>query len=170
MMNKVLVAGAFALAVGLSYYQTYIVGSQDGAKQVQQQWDEHEKKRTAEIIKLKDQLAELVTQHQLKEKEYADAIQKAELDAKNRIAAIHTDYAKRLLLAEDRAGVYQRKANGSQAEREHLARHAAELDRSLEQGRSLVRELRETVRQREITIRALGGIILNDRSLLETTQ
>lgn len=170
MMNKVLVAGAIALAIGLPYYQTYRVGSLHGGQAVQEQWLEKEQARTAEVLAVKEKLNQLVLAHQLKEKEYADAIQQAEKDAQDRVAAVHSDYAKRLLLAEDRAKVYQRRANGSQAEREHLARYAAELDRTVEEGRSLVRELGETIRQREVTIRALGGIILNDRTLLEAKE
>ena len=79
------------------------------------------------------------------------------------LAGIRAEYDSRLLLSEKRAGIYQRQAKGSSTEQERLATHAAELDRSLEEGRQLVGELKATIGQRDSAIRALGSMILTDR-------
>jgi hypothetical protein len=83
--------------------------------------------------------------------------------------AISVDANNRLQLSKARADVYQRQARSSSAEQERLAKHAAELDRTIEEGRSLVRELREAVGQRDAAIRALGSMITTDRKLFSTS-
>lgn len=168
MIKKVLVVGAIALAIGLSYRMTYQVGVLNGAAEVYSAWADETKKRDAEINKIRGELNQLTKQHAEKQREFEDELAASALAHENELSRYRREYDERLLLANNRAGVYQRQARGSEAEREDLARHAAELDRTLEEGRSLVRELGQTLRQREVTIRALGGIILNDRTLLET--
>lgn len=81
------------------------------------------------------------------------------------IATLNAGFAERLRNSEARANVYKRQAGGSSAERDNLAEHAARLDQSLEEGRRLVRELRETIGKRDAAIRALGSMILTDRNL-----
>lgn len=167
MMKKVLVVGAIALAIGLSYYQTHKLGVIAGASEVQEQWDEAEKKRGEQISKLEGQYSELESLHKKREEELTNELTLANAQHEDELSRYRSDYAGRLQLSEQRASVYKRQANGSASEQQRLARHAAELDRSLEEGRHLVRELGQTLKQREVTIRALGGIILNDRTLLE---
>ena len=168
MIKRILVVAAIAVAIGLSYKMTYTVGKLEGAKGVQRDWDKHEDARSAEINKIRGELNVLMAQHAQKQKEYEDELAASALAHEDELSRYRREYDDRLQLANNRAGVYQRQARGNEAERENLARHAAELDRSLEEGRSLVRELGQTLRQREVTIKALGGIILNDRTLLES--
>lgn len=168
MIKRILVVAALAAAIGLSYKMTYTVGKLEGAKEVQQDWDKQEAARLAEINKTRGELDVLTKQHAKAQKEYEDELAASALAHEDELSRYRREYDDRLQLANSRARVYQRQANGSAAERDTLARHAAELDRSLEEGRSLVRELRQTLGQREVTIRALGGIILNDRTLLES--
>lgn len=166
-MNKLLLAGATALAFGLSYYMTYLVGHDNGANEITALWEEDKNQRAAEVNKLKGEIAQLQLQHSKVQEELTRELQTATDSFNVAILAARDEFAARLSDSETRAGVYQRQARGSAAEQDRLARHAAELDRSLEEGRALVRELGATLRQREVTIRALGGIILNDRTLLE---
>lgn len=168
MIKKVLVVTALAVAIGLSYLQTYNVGHNAGANKVQAAWDKVEGERAEAINQLKGEIAQLTKQHAAKQKELEDELELASVRFEGELSRYRREYDERLQLANNRAGVYQRQARGSEAEREDLARHAAELDRSLEEGRALVREFGETLRQREVTIKALGGIILNDRTLLES--
>lgn len=167
-MKKLLMAGAVALAFGLSYYMTYLVGHDNGANEVQVLCDEAEEKRMAEVNRLKGEIAQLQKQHAKVQEELTLELETATDNFLDALVSAHAEFAERLSASDKRAGVYQRQARGSAAEQERLARHAAELDRSLEEGRGLVRELGATLRQREVTIRALGGIILNDRTLLES--
>lgn len=168
-MNKtVLVAGAFALAIGLSYWQTYNVGVNAGAKEVQGRWDVESKKQSDALAAYQKANAKLIGAHETRHKLLEESLEEQDRRYTAHLLLLESDYASRLQLSETRASVYSRQARGSATEQERLARHAAELDRSLEEGRALVRELGATLRQREVTIRALGGIILNDRTLLES--
>lgn len=171
-MNKLLLAGAIALAISLSYLGTYTYGKSTGMSvgkaEVYAEWDTHEAKRTKEILELQQKLNKLQAAHTAKQLELENELALANADFEKRLSGYRDEYAARVQQSNDRAELYKRRANGSATERDNLVRHAAELDRTLEEGRSLVRELGETLRQREITIRALGGIILNDRTLLES--
>lgn len=163
MIKQILVVTAFVVAAGLSY--TYVFDR--GAKSIQVKWDTQEKLRDAEVNRLNGEIDSLVATHQKKEKALTDELASANASYENELSRISRDYAGRLQQSDYRAGVYKRKATGSDLEREDLARHAAELDRSLEEGRSLVAELGATIRQRDTTIKSLGSVILNDRTLLE---
>lgn len=168
MMIKILGAVAVLAALGFSHWYAYDSGAQNGANGIQVQWDRDEKLRTAEINKLKGEIALKEKQHTKVQEELTLELSTATSNYNAALLTAYAEFADRLSTSEKRAGVYQRQARGSAAEQNRLARHAAELDRTLEEGRSLVRELGQTLRQREVTIRALGGIILNDRTLLET--
>lgn len=167
-LGDLLVPGFIAAMLAVGVVAIYKLGESDGAAEVQSQWDEQTKLRDAAFNKLTGEYAQLQLQHTRKVEELTNELQTSQSQHEATLLRYRDDHAKRLLLAEDRAGVYQRQASGSAVEQQRLARHAAELDRTLEEGRSLVRDLRQTLGQREVTIKALGGIILNDRTLLES--
>lgn len=115
------------------------------------------------INKLQTDLETASVIHTTELQEIRDAWTEAQEAYTLDVAGIRADYEQRLLLSKTRAGVYQRQAKGSSVEQERLAAHAAELDRSLEEGRQLVKELKATIGQRDSAIRALGSMILTDR-------
>lgn len=166
-LGDLLIPGCIAAMLAVGVMAVYSLGSADGSAKVQSQWDKDAKLRAEAINKLRGEYTVLQAQHKQRVEELTSELQTSQSDFAATLLRIGDDHAKRLQLATSRADVYQRQARGSAVEQEHLARHAAELDRTLEEGRSLVRELGETLRQREVTIRALGGIILSDRTLLE---
>ena len=144
----------------------YVVGKNEGKFEVKAEWQK-DKDATAEATqKLKDKVADLEQKNQTATTKVADELAQNQQKHAAALADLAADYTQRLLLSEGRAGVYRRQAQGSTAERDYLASHAAELDRSLEEGRSLVRELRQTVEQRDSTIRSLSKQIQADRQLL----
>lgn len=167
MIKQASIAVALVAAIGLTYWQTYRLGSHAGKSSVYAEWAVETEQREATINKLQGKFDLLQLQHRAKEEELTHELALSNARLENELSRIGSEYAGRLQQSDKRADVYQRQARGSALEQERLARHAAELDRSLEEGRGLVRELGETLRQREVTIRALGGIILNDRTLLE---
>ncbi len=156
------VTGAFAL--------TYKLGTVNGAFVVQAAWDDAEKKRKVAIGKLETEYAVLESTHTTKVKELTDALQRSSTEYETALAGYRADFANRLQLATSRSGVYQRQAQGTAAERDRLAKHASELDRSLEEGRGLVRELRVTLGQRDATIEQLRELILSQQSMLSDPQ
>lgn len=116
-----------------------------------------------QIKKLQADLQTASVVHTTEMQEIRDAWTEAQKAYTLDVAGIRADYEHRLLLSTTRAGIYQRQAKGSASEQERLAAHAAELDRSLEEGRQLVGELKATIGQRDSAIRALGSMILTDR-------
>lgn len=164
-MEKLFYAGLLAALIAATYGLTYKYGELGGATSVSAEWAKENKRRDDAYSALEQELAAKTAAHQTREKELGDELVAANETFQATLDGYRTEFAGRLLSSETRAGVYQRQANGSALEQQRLARHAAELDRSLEEGRALVRELGETLGQRDRTIHALGQIILNDRTL-----
>lgn len=158
-------AGVVIAALAL----TYQVGRGHGADGVQKKWDAD--RAIAEI-----KLQEINDAVEAREDEYRREAQRtADLlaDLRERHAAelgsLRLAHAERLRDSEARADRYSRYAEGTAAEREHLARHAAELDRALEEGRLLVGELRSALGQRDAEAVALGEVIKAHRKLMGQT-
>lgn len=140
-----------------------------GRAEVQALWDADKKAHEVEITKLKEDYALREEAHRTENRRISHELSEAKLEHANAIAAVRNDYLVRLRTSEKRAGIYQRQAEGGAAERRSLAEHASRLDASLEEGRSLVRELRETLGLRDRQIRSLSEQILNDRQLFTET-
>ena len=155
-----LVLGALLLlyGIGVSIYST---GKQAGMDQVTKDWNQEKLDYQNEILRLKTVYAGL-------EKDFEDRANKTNRDLRNAkvsyeksLANHASEHAARLRDHQERAELYKRKAEGSEAERGSLASHAAELDRSLEEGRRVVKDLRTTVEQRDTEIRLLGTHLKN---------
>ena len=86
-----------------------------------------------------------------------------------RLAAITASYDLRLRDSEARAHVYQRMSAAGPTDATSLASHAGQLDRSLEEGRRLVGELRSTLGQRDAEVKSLAEVIRADRKLMSGT-
>lgn len=82
----------------------------------------------------------------------------------NTINQLKSDYANELFKSEQRAEVYKRYSETDRAKQRDLAEYTAKLDRSLTEGRELVKQLTETIRTRDAQLRALGVYIQNGRS------
>lgn len=145
---------------------TYHVGENAGQRKVMSDWAEENKLRDDATALLNQRNRNLEHTNQELTTRISDEIAARDKAHAEALVAIRADFDERLRTSATRAGIYQRQAQGSAAERERLASYAAELDRSLEQGRSLVRELGETLRQRDDTIRSLSQQIIADRKLL----
>ena len=144
----------------------YALGKTNGVSEENAKWAESEKRRTKIIQLIAIDVAKKEAAHLLESEKNSEALTQAKQNYEASLAELRAALTDRLLVSEERAGLYKRKSQGTAAERDRLAEHAAELDRSLEEGRSLVRELGQTVRQHEVTIRTLGKQILTDRTLL----
>lgn len=153
------------LAIG-SLFLAHRVGKANGSAVVQAAWDKQDVVRQAEISRIELELARKESEHTIESKRISAALEKTNHDYQIALTELESVYTKRLLLSTQRASTYQRQANGTALERDTLAQHAAELDRTLEEGRRLVRELRDTLEQREVVIQELGKQILLDRNLL----
>lgn len=138
-----------------------------GRAEIQALWDADKAQHALAIAALKDEYASKEETHRTENRRISSELSQANLDHAKALAAAQLDYTQRLRNVEQRAAIYQRQAQGGAAERGDLADHASRLDASLEEGRSLVRELRETLGLRDRQIHSLSDQIRNDRALFE---
>ena len=138
-----------------------------GAASIQSKWDQETADYNAEVQRLKSDYESKEEAHRSTNRKLNDDLAQARLDNANALAAAERDYAQRLRNSEQRALVYQRQAQSGTTQCGDLANHAARLDGSLEEGRFVVRELRELVGLRDRQILALSEQIRNDRTLIE---
>lgn len=116
---------------------------------------------TQEKVQYLNQISSLQLQYRAKETQYNEDLNKVKAEyAQAREDYIHTiselesSYSSRLQQSEQRAMLYQRKATDSKG-CSTLADLSGRLDRSLTEGISLVRELRDTIKLRDSQIKVL---------------
>lgn len=138
---------------------------ESGASSVQEEWDKDKMEYAKAIALLEHEYAQKEEAHREENRRISSELSQANLDHANALGAARLEYAQRLRVAEQRLVIYQRQAQGGASERGDLADHAGRLDAALEEGRSLVRELRETLGLRDRQVQSLSQQILNDRAL-----
>lgn len=137
-----------------------------GKAKVQEKWDADVQAHEDEIERLKNEIAQKERAHRAAIQEVKDRLGSAELRYAADLATLRGSYAGKLRESEDRAAVYERLSEAGATERANLASYAAQLDRSLVEGRQVVGELRATVVQRDSQLRALGEQLRADRELI----
>ena len=155
------------LAVSIlgTFWYVYDAGADSGSRQVQAKWDDEKATYKKAIDTLRDQYATLEAKARIDNQRNSDELAEKETAHAAALARLNAEYAGRMQLSEQRAGRYQRQAQGGAVEQANLARHAAELDRAVEEGRRLVAELAATIRQRDDQLRAVSQQLINDRNL-----
>lgn len=148
----------------------YKTGSNSGAAGVQADWNTAKLRHAEELAELKERVAQNEATHRRESQVYADRLADAERSHLQSLADLRSGYADRLLDSERRASAYERMSEAGAVGRANLASHAAQLDRSLEQGRLLVGELRSAVEQRDSQLRTLGEQLQADRRLINGTE
>lgn len=166
--TKILVgASVSALALFILGSGTgYIVGNVKGKAAVTHEWDKSKNEQLERIIALKDELARKGEVHRQENDRISGELRKTEVDYAKTVAALDAERTQRLLNSTQRAASYLERAEAGTAECRSLASHTAKLDRALEEGRSLVKELGSTIERRDSELRLLGAQIQNDRKLL----
>lgn len=144
----------------------YNSGSKYGASIVQAKWDSAKEQDRQKIYDLKQKYDDKEETHRAKNQRINHELAEAKRAYEVALAEQRAEYDRRLQLSSNRAAIYQRQAESGAAQCRSLASHAARLDQTLEEGRSLVRELRDTLGLRDRQLILLGQQILNDRVLL----
>lgn len=150
----------------LSWAFSYKAGWDKGTDHIQTKWDAERVATQLQIVQLKQEYSTYEEIHRETIRGITQELQDYKNKYQDELALIESEYADRVLSSEERANVYKRQSEAGAIERRNLADHAARLDRSLEEGRRLVRELRSTLRQREQELGILGSQIKADRQLL----
>lgn len=156
-----------AVACGTILLWAYVSGVDAGRTTVQREWDKQVAAQSAAAAKLKQQIEDAESLHRTKEKESIHALAEARRTAEVAVANQRAEYERRVQQSSERATEYMRMAEAGEAERGNLVRHTTELDRSLEEGRQLVQELRTVVELRDSQLTEVGQQLLQTRALLE---
>lgn len=147
----------------------YLWGHNNGVNTTYAEWMEYEQAYQQQVRELEAALTKAEQQFNEKEVALNERIEKDKAAYDAAIAAATRTFTERLRKSEGRAKTYADMSQASADERAALADHAAKLDRSLEEGRHLVRELRETLGQREREITMLGEHIQNVYQVINNT-
>ena len=167
-MNAKLIAGIVVAALAaFIVYSIFNAGVAIGSARVQASWNAQKEADQQRIDDLKEQIKQQEAIHQTDTTRISDELAEAKQKYTEDLADLRSEYEQRLRSSGNRADHYQRQARGSAVERDNLASHAARLDQALEEGRHLVRELGETLRQRDRELSLLGQQLLADRKLIE---
>lgn len=137
----------------------YKSGYKNGANSVQVKWDKVEKIRTASIEEAEVKNAIALQKQVQANKVISNELANVKIKHEKAIAVVRSDYVVRLRSSEARSEVYKRQADGGANECRNLANYTARLDRTLEEGRDLVRELTETLRLRDAQLNLVGNSI-----------
>lgn len=138
-----------------------------GRQEVQILWAEDKEKTEQEIRDIIARYSAKEQAHREANRNNVDELNRVKKEYEDSLRDIDSSYASRLHGAEERADIYKRQAEAGAAGCTDLANHASRLDTTLEEGRSLVRELRETLRLRDNQVKALSFQITNDRVLID---
>lgn len=167
---KVLKYGVPAILLALFIWKVYSLGAEHKANELQLEHQAELAAHEEEIRQLEERIATNETAHRRASQLISEQLSDIREDNAATVAALRSGFALRLRQSDDRAAVYQRLSNAGTSDRADLASHAAELDRSLEQGRLLVGELRSTVAERDGQLRLLGQQLSADRKLINDTE
>ena len=167
---RYIVMAIIAAAIASFFYWIWSMGNTHGKEAVQSQWNQEKLARATATQLQEDLNAALEAANRLTTEKVNNDLAEAKATHAVALANIKHDYADRLRTSEQRAAIYKREAESGSSQCRDLASHTAELDRSLEEGRSLVRELRETLRLRDDSLTAVGVKLLADRKLLTSDE
>lgn len=156
-------AGALILIGSGTTTYAWFKGHKAGEVKIQTAWDLDAAKRDRAMNALLMKTRERDQQSATESVRIANDLSKTLDDAARAIADAHIASNKRLRQSEARARVYSGYAEAGPTERANLASHAAQLDKSLEEGRGLVEEFRITLGQRDREVVLLGQQIVSDR-------
>lgn len=159
-----------ALLAGLVIYlgsQVYNHIYESGQNSVQVKWNKEKAKQASVIKELQAKYDKLESKHIQETERIKHELNQSNEKYQYALSRVKSDYNIRLQTLSQRADKYQRLAQAGTAECGSLAGITTEFDRTLERGRSLVRELRETLGFRDEQLILVGSQLLSDRALLE---
>lgn len=124
--------------------------------------------------KYREELLKQQVENQQKEQAFNETINNLTVNLtetriryENTVNELKSAHANELLKSEQRAKLYKRYSEADKAKQRALAEHTARLDRSLTEGRELVKQLTETIRTRDAQLRALGVYFQENAMLYE---
>lgn len=127
-----------------------------GQKDVREEWHKETIKFQNEMLKVeevhKQALQEYIDKNNNLQREIVDVKKDYEAKLRN----INDEYSVRLSESEQRAKVYKRMSEQGKCQSSDLSDYTTKLDRSLTEGRQVVKLLRETIELRDNQLRQIG--------------
>lgn len=163
---KALLAAVGAIAFTAIIVWAYSSGKAAGTSETQELWNKEKTAYALAIDVARKKLEAEQQAHAATSTSIDKRLLELERDGDAELRRLNRDYTDRMRNSEARAAEYQRQAQGTPDQCSRLASHAAELDRSLEQGRLLVGELQTVIGQRDAQLKLLGEQIITDRELI----
>ena len=158
---------AVSFAVVFIVGECVLLGVKHGESTINAKWQK-EKRETAEaLLVLNGKIKQQEFGHRQETTRIDEQLRKTEDRYEEATSALVAERTQRLRQSDQRAATYAAQAQAGSDQCRSVAGHAAELDRSLEEGRGLVGELKEALGRRDDQLRLLGAQINNDRSLLD---
>lgn len=164
-LPTIILVGVVTLGLAWGYAKIKQSGFQEGAASVQVKWDKQVAEHESAIDELKRHYEEAEEAHRTENRRISFELSQANSRHQVELADTRAEFERRLQSSTTRSAIYQRQAEAGTIECRSLASHASRLDSTLEEGRSLVRELGATVRLRDQQVKALSDQIINDREL-----
>lgn len=150
-----------------SYFIAYKFGSNSGKESIQFLWNQEKLERAEYTNALMNEYAEKEIEHRLAIRNIKNELNKVKSNYNESIAFIELEYVDRLQQSTNRETVYKRQAESGTSGCRLLSEHTIKLDQSITEGRRLVGELSETVRQCGAGVDLLVKFIEADRELLD---
>ena len=170
-MNKLssyIVPAVTGVFIGISVCAaSYLLGEFSGKNQVYLEWTQEKLELERKVKETQSRLNVAERTHLTETTRLQNEISQTNEVHQAELNRLKSDFDLRMQLSENRATVYRNQAKRGAAECGNLANHAAELDRTLEEGRNVVAELKEVVGLRDRQIIILSDQIKADRQILK---
>ncbi|WP_300733780.1 hypothetical protein [Pseudomonas sp.] len=141
-----------------------ILGACIGSGHVQSKWDKEKLTQQSMLIKQQDRIKQLEREHTIRESQIIVTFNEAKKEYENTISNINSDHSDSLHEHEERANYYRQEYQ--QCSDKRIIERAVLLDRYLQEGTTLVRELEQIIIFKEQLIMSLDAVIDNDRLLI----
>lgn len=161
--------GIPALIAGILLWQVASGLIDHGKSLVQEDWDADVAEQREEVERLQADIDAREVVHRAEVRRLNNQLGEASRRHSVELASLRAGYALQLRESDERVRIYQRLSETGAVGRANLASYAAQLDRSLVEGRLVVGELRATVIQRDEQLRAVGEQLAADRRLINGT-
>lgn len=148
----------FIICTWFGYYQ--------GSKHVQTLWNQDKLEQAQYINRLQQNYLNKESVYITELNIIKDTYAKAKDEYTKKLNAIKSSYSMQLQQSEQRASVYKREALNTDG-CTNLAEYAGRLDRSLTEGRDVVKQLRELVKLRDAQIQQIGNTYKAEHTLME---
>ena len=127
-----------------------------GQKDVQAEWRKETIRIQSEMLKVEEVHKKTLQEYIVKNNNLQEEIINAKKNYEAKLRNINDEYSVRLSESEQRAKVYKRMSEQGKCQSTDLSDYTTKLDRSLTEGRQVVKLLRETLELRDSQLRQLG--------------